>query len=498
MTSSYTRGKKHLATQMKNQGIDFLNQQEMEILHSKTLQLLNESGCFVQDKVALEILEKAGCRVEKKHVWVPPTLVEWAIRVAPSRIHLYDRDGNFALDMGGRNAYYGVGSAEPRIIDPFTGEERLCTEQDNFNCVKVADQMPYIDYMMSLCQVYDHPKTSYQHEYAAMIRFSDKPQVVIVDDLQGIKDVVEMASIVRGSLEELRRKPLFVLYCEPTSPLNCTKDSIEKVRYMAENGLPVLYAPIPMNGATGPMTMAANIIQANAEGLIGLLIAELVNPGTPVMFGGILTNMDMKSLQPTYASPETQIESIAGSQIARDLYHLPTWGTAGCTSSKLPDEQAVLEGTQYITTSGMGGINCIHDIGYSQFGLTLSMDLVVMMNDAVGRVRRLFDCVNVSDEYCLMDDMREVGPKGHFLGQPSTIKYNLEMWSSDIEDRWEVSKWKELGAKTMGQRANEKVRDIIENGEWNTLPPEIDAQIVAVIDRIDKAEADYLAAKAAK
>ena len=200
----------------------------------------------------------------------------------------------------------------------------------------------------------------------------------------------------------------------------------------------------------------------------------------------------MKSLQPTYGSPETQIESLALSELGRDYYHLPTWGTAGCTASKLPDEAAVLEGAQYITMAGMSGINIIHDVGYTQFGLCLSCELVVMMNDAIGRVRRLFDCVDVSDEAYLMDCMREVGPKGHFLGEESTVRMNCEHWESDLEDRNEVGRWRELGAKTMGQRANEVVRDIIENGELNTLPPEIDAQIVALIDRIDKAEAEML------
>lgn len=490
--STYTNGKKHKRTAFKGQGVNFLTYDEMQKIHTESLRLLQEVGVVVQHKGALEMLEKAGCRVEKKHVFMPPALVEWAIKQAPSRILLYDRNGEFALDVSGRNAYYGVGSAEPRILDPFTGEERLCTEEDNKNCVKIADAMPYIDYMMSQCQVYDHPKTSYQHEYAAMIRYSSKPQVVITGDLDGIKDVVEMASIVRGGLDKLQQKPLFILYCEPTSPLVCTKDSIDKVMYMAENNLPVLYAPIPMNGATGPITMAGNIIQGNAESLAGLVIAQLTRPGCPVLYGGILTNMDMKSLQPTYGSPETQIESLAMSELGRELYNLPTWGTAGCTSSKLPDEQAVLEGAQYITMAGMSGANIIHDVGYTQFGLCHSTELVIMMNDAIGRVRRLFDCVDVSDEYCVMDDLIEVGPKGHFLGQESTLKKNCEHWESDIEDRNEVDRWRALGATTMRERANAKARDIIENGELNVLPKEIDDQIVAVLDRIDKAEAEAL------
>ncbi len=484
--------KKHTRPAFAGRGINFLTREQMEKIHSATLQLMQETGIVVQHKGALELLEKAGCRVVKKHVYFTPSVVEWAIKAAPSRILLYDRDGNFAMDCSGRNTYYGVGSAEPRIIDPYTGEQRLCNEEDNKNCVKVADAMPYIDYMMSLCQVYDHPKTSYEHEYAAMIRYSSKPQVVITNDLESTKNVVEMAAVARGGIDKLQQKPLFILYCEPTSPMVCTRESIDKVMYMAEMNLPVLYAPIPMNGATGPITMAGSIVQANAECLAGLVIAQLTRPGCPFLFGAIITNMDLKSLQPTYASPETQIESLALSEIGRDLYKLPTWGTAGCTSSKMADEQAVLEGAQYITMAGMTGINVVHDVGYTTFGLAVSNELIVMMNDAIGRVRRIFDCVDTSDEYMGMDDMREVGPKGHFLGQESTVKKNLENWESDLEDRNEFDRWKALGATTMGQRANARVKDIIENGKLNMMDADKDAQIVAILERIDKAEKEAM------
>lgn len=484
--------KKHTRPAFAGRGINFLTREQMEKIHSATLQLMQETGIVVQHKGALELLEKAGCRVVKKHVYFTPSIVEWAIKAAPSRILLYDRDGNFAMDCSGRNTYYGVGSAEPRIIDPYTGEQRLCNEEDNKNCVKVADAMPYIDYMMSLCQVYDHPKTSYEHEYAAMIRYSSKPQVVITNDLESTKNVVEMAAVARGGIDKLQQKPLFILYCEPTSPMVCTRESIDKVMYMAEMNLPVLYAPIPMNGATGPITMAGSIVQANAECLAGLVIAQLTRPGCPFLFGAIITNMDLKSLQPTYASPETQIESLALSEIGRDLYKLPTWGTAGCTSSKMADEQAVLEGAQYITMAGMTGINVVHDVGYTTFGLAVSNELIVMMNDAIGRVRRIFDCVDTSDEYMGMDDMREVGPKGHFLGQESTVKRNLENWESDLEDRNEFDRWQALGATTMGQRANARVKDIIENGKLNMMDAEKDAQIVAILERIDKAEKEAM------
>ena len=102
----------------------------------------------------------------------------------------------------------------------------------------------------------------------------------------------------------------------------------------------------------------------------------------------------------------------------------------------------------------------------------------------------MMDCVDTSDKYLCMDDLKEIGPKGHFLGQDSTVKLNPEMWESSLEDRNELDRWQALGGKTMGQRANEVVKDIIENGKLNMMAPELDAQIVAILERIDKAEAE--------
>lgn len=470
------------------EGLSFLTREQMQKIHSNTLRLLEEVGVEIQQKEAIELLEKAGCYVEKKRVRFPSGLVEWAIKRAPSKFSLYDREGNFAMDVSGKNVYYGAGSACPNVTDVYTGEIRICTEEDNKQLVKVVDQLQYIDFMMSMAQVYDHPKTSYDHEYAAMIRYSSKPQVVIAADIDSLENIIKMASVVRGGLKELVNKPLFILYCEPTSPLVCTKDSIEKVMYMAKNRLPVLYAPCPMNGATSPITCAGSLIQANAESLVGVILAQVINPGTPVLYGAIVSNMDLKSLQPTYASPETMMTSLAMVQLGREFYELPTWGTAGCTSSKMPDEQAVMEGTQYITLAGLAGANVIHDVGYTTFGLSYSIELTTMMNEAIGRMRRVFDGIDTSDESLCMDDLLEIGPKGHFLAQDSTVKINRENWEPDIEDRTDLDQWRGNGSKSMRDRAREKVINILENKEYNMLPKELDDQIVKILEEADKLE----------
>ena len=112
------------------------------------------------------------------------------------------------------------------------------------------------------------------------------------------------------------------------------------------------------------------------------------------------------------------------------------------------------------------------------------------MNDVIGRVRRLFDGINTSYDYLGIEDIKEVGPKGHYIGQESTLIKNRENWESKLEDRNEYDRWRELGSTTMGQRANMMVKDIIENGTLNSLPEELDAKIVEILERIDKMETE--------
>jgi len=117
----------------------------------------------------------------------------------------------------------------------------------------------------------------------------------IIDCAAGIEDIVEMAAVAAGGLDELRRNPFILLYAEPTTPLEHTRDSLEKLLYMAENDLPFLYAPGMLRGGTAPVTLAGCLALANAESLTGLLIAQLKREGAPVVLGGGALVMDIRT-----------------------------------------------------------------------------------------------------------------------------------------------------------------------------------------------------------
>lgn len=247
-------------------------------------------------------------------------------------------------------------------------------------------------------------KTGFQQKFKAMLILSSKPLVLISDpDIQVLDDMVEMAAAVAGSRQALQEKPGFLLLVDPTSPLVHTQDALEKLIFMAENRLPVIYAPGIMAGATSPVTIAGALSQANAEILAGLVVHQLTSPGAPFVYGGGLSPMDMKSGQPTCSALEAMMAQAGLTQMSRDLYHLPTWGFGGCSAAKLCDEQAVNEAATYNLMAAWMGTNLVHDQGYIEFGISYSLELLVLCNEFIGQVRRMMDPIVVDDTHLALD-----------------------------------------------------------------------------------------------
>ncbi len=464
--------------------LEYLSEEQMRDIHSAALDILEDCGTIIHHEKSLALLQKAGAYVkDDRRVFIPNGLAEWAIRSAPSRVTVYDRSGKPAMFLEGRNVYYGTGSDCPNILDSFSGERRAFLSGDVADAVRLVDALPNIDFTMSMGLAPDFPsELQYQYKYAIMIRNSTKPQVITAADKISLNDITDIAAAVVGGREELSRKPVFVLYDEPTSPLVHINEAMEKLLFMAENNLPTNYSPGIMAGGTGPVTMAGAITQANAEILAGLVIHQLKNSGAPFIFGAGMSPMDMQSMQPTYSSPEAMITQAGLCQIGRCLYDLPTWGFGGCSASKLADEQAVNEAATYIMMSGWMGTNLVHDVGYLEFGLTYSFDLLVLCDEFIGQVRRMMEGIRVDKEYLAVDCIKRVGPGGHFLGQDHTLNHFKENWQPDLTDRKTHEDWNSRGAKSMGQLAKEKIKGILKNHRPTPLPAEVDAEIERILE----------------
>jgi trimethylamine--corrinoid protein Co-methyltransferase len=465
--------------------LEYLSEEQMRAIHAAALDILQDCGTMIHHQRSLDLLGQAGAHVkDDNQVFIPSGLVEAAIRSAPSRVTIYDRNGAAAMCLEGRNVYYGTGSDCPYLLDSFSGERREFLSTDVEDAVRLVDALPNIDFTMSNGLAPDFPtELQYQYKYATMIRNSTKPQVITAADKTCLNDIADIAAAAVGGREELSRKPIFVLYDEPTSPLVHINEVMEKLMFMAEHNLPTNYSPGIMAGGTSPVTMAGAIAQANAEILAGLVIHQLTNAGAPFIFGAGMSPMDMQSMQPTYSAPEAMMTQAGLCQIGRCLYELPTWGFGGCSASKLADEQAVNEAATYIMMAGWAGTNLVHDVGYLEFGLTYSFDLLVMCNEFIGQVRRMMEGIPVDRENLAVEAIKRVGPGGHFLGDVHTLDHFRDNWQPDLTDRRTYQDWQSRGAKSMGQLAKEKIKELKERHQPQPLSPEVKAEIESVLER---------------
>jgi trimethylamine--corrinoid protein Co-methyltransferase len=190
------------------------------------------------------------------------------------------------------------------------------------------------------------------------------------------------------------------------------------------------------------------------------VLHQLKRPGAPFIFGAGMSNLDMSSVQPTYSSPEAVISQAGLCSLGR-YYNLPTWGFAGCSSSKVPDEQAVYEATMYNLMAGLMGSNLNHDVGYLEFGLTYSLEALVMCDEQIRYIRRMMEGIRIDREYLAKEAIQRVGPGGNFLSDEHTFNHFRENFIGDITDRRTYEQWQRAGATTMRERARMKIKKIL-------------------------------------
>lgn len=465
-----------------------LSNDQIEQIVYAAMDVLQVSGTRVYQDEALELLRGAGCVVQDDtRVFIPAWLVENSLKSAPSRIVLAGRDREKRVTLEKNQIYYGTGSDCPFILDPYTGERRRYTFEDVYRAAKIADALPHIDFHMSLGLTSDVPIGTYdRHQFMAMLKGTTKPFVITATDREGLADQFEMACATIGGRDEWRKLPMFVIYIEPSSPLNNSKEALEKLLYAAENDIPAIYTPCPICGATAPATMAGTLVQALAEFFTGLAISQLKRKGAAVIMGGVTSILDMSTTILAYGAPELSLLSAAMTQVAQYL-NVPMFSTAGCSDSKSLDQQAAIEAAISIAISGLSGANLIHDVGYLESGLSGSYDMLVMSNEIIGMVKRILRGVPVDAEHLAVEVIDHVGPGGHYLMEEHTLKhFRTEFWMPELLDRTNWDTWEANGSKTLRQRVHDKVLDLIEHYQPEPIPADVESQLRVIVARADE------------
>ena len=466
--------------------LHILTPEKMERIHGATLAVLKATGLLVQEPKALQIFKDAGCLVEGERVRIPSPLVENALKNAVPRILMNDRNGRPAMPLEGDEVWFGTGSDTPHVIDPYTGQKRRAVLKDIEHVSKLVDALPELSFVMCSGIASDvNPEIADIHHFLAMVSWTEKPIVFTSWNPANLKTIVEMAAVVAGGEDKLRANPFLALYTEPVSPLILGRESTQKLMFMAEKSLPVVFAPGMITGATGPVTLAGGIVQANAEILAGYVLANLVRPGTPFIYGGSGEPMDMSAMLMSYAAPESMLVVSALTDMSK-YYGLPSFGYAGCSDSNLYDQQASLESALWILVASLNGANLVHDVGYINNGLTTSLEQIVVSAEVAGSVRRIAGGIDVDEETMALDLIAEVGPGGEYLTSEHTLRHFRDNWFPRLISRDPYERWEQKGRKDLGNRANEFVRRILQNHEPRPLAGGIADELRRIVRARDR------------
>ena len=463
---------------------DVMSEENLVRIEDTADRILAEIGIeFRDDPVALDHWKRAGAKVEGVLVRFEPGMLREILKTAPAEFVQHARNPASSVRIGGRNVVFSPAYGSPFVMDLDRGR-RYGTIEDFRNFVKLAQSSPWLHHSGgTICEPVDVPVNKRHLDMVyAHIRYSDRAFMGSVTAESRAEDSIDMARIVFGR-DFVDRNCVILGNVNVNSPLVWDGTMTLSLRAYARANQAAVVVPFILGGAMGPVTNAGAIAQSLAETMAGCALTQLERPGAPVIFGNFLSSMSLRSGSPTFGTPEPAIGSMVVGQLARRL-GLPLRCSGNFTTSKLPDAQAMTEGTMSMLAAVHCGANFIlHAAGFLDGLLSMSYEKFVMDADFCGALHSYLDGVRVDDNQLALDAFREVGPGNHFFGCGHTMaNYETAFWDSGIADNEPFEKWQAAGSADAATRANAR---------WKKMLAEYEAP--ALDQGIDEALRDFMA-----
>ena len=468
------------------QWYEFLTKHQVEQIHEASLRILETVGIEFRYEPALEVLKKGGAKVDVERVFFTERLVEEQIRKAPAEFTLYARNSDFDVVIGGHHMVFvpGYGAAFVTDLDMGRREGSL---KDFENFVKLTGASPDQDICSGVVIEPTDVPPEIRHAqmiYTAM-KYSAKPFMGSAMGLQGARDSIQMASILFGSQDVLVRKPRMISILCSLTPLVYDGRMLGAIMEYARAGQPQLISSLGIAGATSPVTLAGTLAVQNAEVLAGIVFTQLIREGTPVVFAGASSSVDMHTGALSIGSPEMTLNTAATAQMAR-FYGLPVRSGGAVCDAKSPDAQASYESMLGLLTARFCGINFVlHSAGILETYNCMSYEKFIIDDEMCGMVKRIKRGYEVNPDTLAFDIIKEVGPGGHFLDKDHTFDhFRAEFYQPQLSNRDDFVSWQEKGSPVSMETANKKYNEILETYEPPELPADVDKALLKFIDKL--------------
>jgi trimethylamine---corrinoid protein Co-methyltransferase len=457
-----------------------LTDEHIRQIHNASLFILDHTGIQVQNETALALYRQGGARVVDDRVYIPPEIVEHALKSVPASICLAGRDPRQDVMLEGQRVYAGTGGSPSMVLDPGADTVRPGTLKDLANLASLADALENCDFIVIPLHPTDIPADDVPaNRFFTCATHSTKHIMGGVGSVEGARQVIEMGIMIAGSLEKLQQRPFFsAITCWMVSPLRLDTGVTNILLEWCKNGLPVALSSAPMAGSTSPVTLAGTLVQLNAEQLSGIVLTQLARPGTPVLAGYIPGLADMRSGGYLGGAVEFGMMQAGAAQLAH-FYRVPIYASGGMSDSQVPDAQAGYEKMATLLLAAMAGCNFIHHaISMLANMSAASLEQAVIDDEVVGMVMRVLRGVAVTDDTLGIEAIQRVGPGGNYLLDPLTIQYmRSETFSPRLSSRQNPSAWQAGGKLDTRARATARAEKLLQGHQSPGLPPSIEAAI---------------------
>jgi trimethylamine--corrinoid protein Co-methyltransferase len=461
-----------------------LSDDEILKIHNGSLEILESTGISIQNEEILKRLEAEGALIENtsKTAKLPANMVEKFIKIAPPKILLYPRDSSNPITIGEGITHAVNGFDATFTVDYGTGERNPITKEEVGTFAWMADQMQNID----IVGVQGLPQDVLQekaeaHAVAALLQNTKKHILIAPDTGKAAKTVYAIIRLATGQVN-IGSKPTVSCHISPSAPLQWTPEACEIILSTVAQGVPFYILPSPMAGATSPVTLAGYLVQHNAQILSGIVIAQVLREGSPVVYCNAPTLFNMREGNPIIATPETMLIRIAGSQMAR-FYHIPSHSIGFDTDAHIVDQQCIWEKALTAMACINAGIDVIVNLGMFSTGLTVSYESLVIDHEIFSLLRRFQKGIEVTKDSLAIDVIKRIGTWGSFLEEEHTFKYfKTENWYPEISCRKLFEPWTAEGGKDIHAVAHEKVLELLGIERKSYVAPEIMEQIDKIIE----------------
>ena len=465
--------------------LDIVSSEGLELLEHNAETILAEVGVEIRDyPSAIERFRAAGADVDGTRVRFPRGLCRSIVTAtAPAIYTQHGRNPERNVQIGGDATVFAPNYGSPFVHDLDAGR-RYATLADFENFVRLSYMSPYLHHSGgTVCEPVDVPVSKRHLDMVhAHLRYSDKPFMGSVTAGSRAADSVEMARIAFGG--DLADRTVMTSLINASSPLVWDATMLEAAEVYAENNQASIFTPFILSGAMAPVTPAGVAAQTLAEALVGMTFAQLVRPGSPVVFGSFASSMSMQTGAPTFGTPEPAIVLYTVAALARRL-NVPFRSGGSLCASKLPDAQAAYESMATLMPTVLGGVNFVlHAAGWLEGGLAIGYEKFILDCDQLGAMHKLVQGLDLSENGQAVDAICDNEPGNHFLGTAHTLaNFESAFYRSTTSDNSSFEQWTEEGGLDAAQRANRIWKEQLAAYEAPPLDEAIAEELTEYVER---------------